>query len=99
MSDKLPQNVETALEFAEDFITAYCIDQNVSAALIFRDSRGNDTRRVFGPNGPRDIPAEFDDAMVLARLGMVQHATPEDLLAMDAAIATALAQGDRVVIL
>ena len=67
--------------------------------ILYRDTLGRCHRRLIGPKGVTEIPESFDDATVLARLAATRHASPADQLAMDAAIAQAQADGDRVVVI
>lgn len=95
----LPESLLGALGLVEDFGMAHCIASDATAVLILRDDRGGEFRRLIGPKGSSEIPPEFDDAVVLARLAAKRSATPEDLLALDATIAEAQASGDRVILM
>lgn len=95
----LSKNLILALEFAEDFALADCIETGEQAVLIYRDTAGRCYRRLIGRRGVCEIAETFDDATVLARMAATRHASPADQLAMDAAIAQAQADGDLVVVI
>lgn len=94
---ELPKNLRIALEFAEDFALAHCIEEGVSGVLLYRDQKGHVYRRLIGPRGSSEIPESFDDSLVLARLAAT--GSEKDLLTMDAVLAEAEAAGHRVVVI
>jgi|GEM_PF-6374579 len=96
---KLPKRLRLALDFAEDFAFAECVETGERAVILYRDASGRHHRRLIGPKGVSEIPESFDDATVLARLAATRHASPADQLAMDAAIAQAQADGDQIVVI
>ncbi len=95
----IPKRLRLALEFAEDFALAECVQGRQRAVILYRDTAGRHHRRLIGPKGVSEIPESFDDATVLARLAATRHASAADQLAMDAAIAQAQADGDRIVVI
>lgn len=90
------EGVQSMLEGLEAYLTAYCVAKNRRAIVIVREDTGFVFRRSIGPNGVTPIPVEFDDAVVVSRF--VAQGSDADLLAMDATIAAAHANGERVVI-
>jgi hypothetical protein len=97
--DRLPEALRIDMECAEDCVLAHCHRTQTHAVIIYRDDRGGEFRRLIGPRGSTEIPPGFDDGLILARLQTLAHATDEAKLAIDAVIATAEAQGERVVLI
>lgn len=96
---EMPNELLLALEYAEDFATAHCIKEQAEAVLIYRDTQGNEFRRSIGATGSREVPQGFADEVILARLRLQPTANDQDLLALDAMLAQAEADGDRVVVI
>jgi len=96
---KIPKRLRLALEFAQDFALAECVETGERAVLLYRDTAGRCYRRLIGAKGISEIPESFDDSTVLARLAATRHASAADQLAMDGVITQALAEGDRIVVI